>query len=185
MFHQPCTCGWRLWQQWEMEISLSSHAFLNPEQSNYICRRDYLEDNQFHCSILESSSFTWLWLEWHLLNCVSAAVWLLVFTIIWRQRPYDLVTTMYHLPWWAVAIMVLWLHSGRDWSRFPWEEGTVREKFPPYRVDKGWVNMAKLIPGLWLPMYSFWNKIPHSFDKSVIVLVNKIFFAKLVSRYGI
>lgn len=26
-----------------------SHAFLNPEQSNYIFRRNHLEDNQFHC----------------------------------------------------------------------------------------------------------------------------------------
>lgn len=34
---------------WGWNSGSPSHAFLNPEQSNYIFRQNHLEDNQFHC----------------------------------------------------------------------------------------------------------------------------------------
>lgn len=43
-FTNPCICSWSL-----AAIGDGNHAFVNPEQSNYIFRRNHLEDNQFHC----------------------------------------------------------------------------------------------------------------------------------------
>lgn len=89
-----------------MESYSPSHAFLNPEQSNYIFRGNHLEDNQFHCKHpgiqqLNMALVGMTSLKLYLCCCVIPSVYYnLVAKTIWLSA------YCVHPLWWVVAFLV-------------------------------------------------------------------------------
>lgn len=153
-----------------------SHAFLNPEQSNYIFRGNHLEDNQFHCKHpgiqqLNMALVGMTSLKLYLCCCVTPSVYYnFVAETIWLSA------YCVHPLWWVVAFLVCGCTVGgsQPWSGLLQQTGGVWGKKFPHNSggDKGLNSLYD--PDC--PVWPFWNKTFHSLSKRVILPDVNFFF---------